>query len=75
MTERNRWPDHVEHHRMDAIANFGNIEHLLYLIQEANVAGDRVTVAKLVVEADKQGRRGKWHLQEAKRETKERVQA
>jgi len=47
MTERKRWPDHVEALRLDAVALLLDIRFLQLELEQANRAGDRVGVARI----------------------------
>lgn len=67
MTERKRWPDHVEDMRLDAIALTLDIDLWQVRLEEANRRGDRIEVARLTVEISRANRKVRRLLQEAKR--------
>ena len=67
MTERKRWPDHVEAQRLDAIALTLDIDLWQIRLEEALRRGDVVEAARLNVQISRANRKVRTLLQEAKR--------
>lgn len=66
MTERKRWPDHVEDKRLDAIALLHDMEAIQLELEEANRRSDRVAVANFNIEIAKKREKAKRLLREAR---------
>jgi hypothetical protein len=66
MTPPKYWPQHAENLRMDAIALTLDIDHLQLRLEQANLHGDAVEVARLNLSINQKNRRIRRLLQAAK---------